>query len=291
MPVAPALDPKTILTTDRLCVRPLSVDGICHIRSLLKRQQVGMSLARFREHDSKSQFFKMASGIDDPLEIHDKFSTLFGSMMTDALVDEGAYAYSYDYSIYEGSLVGDESSVSFDRIPCIVRQGCSSQQISCGDGATEAIPGVTTSYVYMGMSASLFGFHDEDMVLYSINYLAQGAFKVWYIVPPSFHDRALQAFRSDVRRCNEYEGRTCFASHMHKDLFLNPDWFSQHGIPVHVLVQKPGQAVVLFPRALHQGFNCGENVAIATNFGLPDWLQFGLDALVVSVIIRGCFIH
>lgn len=48
----------------------------------------------------------------------------------------------------------------------------------------EEIPGVTSPMLYFGVWRSVFGLHTEDKDLFSINYLHQGAPKVWYTIPP-----------------------------------------------------------------------------------------------------------
>ena len=44
------------------------------------------------------------------------------------------------------------------------------------------IPGVTNPYIYVGVWRSLFGWHKEDVDLYSINYLHYGKPKFWYSI-------------------------------------------------------------------------------------------------------------
>ena len=50
------------------------------------------------------------------------------------------------------------------------------------------ITGVTAPYCYIGTWKAMFGWHKEDMDLYSINYLHKGMPKFWYSVDLDSND-------------------------------------------------------------------------------------------------------
>jgi len=48
------------------------------------------------------------------------------------------------------------------------------------------------------------------------------------------------------------------------------------------VVQQPGDFILTFPFALHSGGNLGNNLAVASNFGDPDWAEQAIYAPVCS---------
>ena len=55
--------------------------------------------------------------------------------------------------------------------------------------AGEELPGVTRAMLYFGSWRSMFGWHTEDMDLFSINFLHTGAPKLWYGIPVAQAER------------------------------------------------------------------------------------------------------
>jgi len=139
------------------------------------------------------------------------------------------------------------------------------------------LPGVTSPYLYMGMWASVFGVHTEDMNLLSINYLHAGAPKVWYAIAPGQEARRFEAL------CEHYYAHAhqdCRQFLRHKRYLLSPAILKKAGIKYTFQVQYPGDAMITIPDAYHFGFNTGFNVAEATNFGVPEWIPFGHQARI-----------
>ncbi|CAK9309528.1 unnamed protein product [Citrullus colocynthis] len=103
------------------------------------------------------------------------------------------------------------------------------------------IPGVTEPMLYIGMLFSIFAWHVEDHLLYSINYHHCGASKTWYCIPG---DAALR-FENVVRECVKRSYSVT------KWLFKN------------------------LGRAYHAGFSHGFNCGEAVNFAIRNWFPMG----------------
>eukprot|EP00210_Caulerpa_lentillifera_P000004 g4.t1 len=59
---------------------------------------------------------------------------------------------------------------------------------------------------------------------------------------------------------------------------ISPFEFPEN-ISLYTTVQKPGDLIVTFPEAFHGGYNEGWNLAEAVNFGLLNWLPFGMRSI------------
>lgn len=131
------------------------------------------------------------------------------------------------------------------------------------DGTRAIIPGIHTPYVYQ--SGSTFGapfqIHTEDFRLASLNHLYFGR-KIWIVVPPAA-----------LAKTEEVLGREggCSQFMRHRAQFLFPDSLRRLGIPYRLIDQRPGETVVIFPDAYHEGFSTGYTMAEARNYATPGW--------------------
>ncbi|KZF20625.1 hypothetical protein L228DRAFT_175625 [Xylona heveae TC161] len=134
------------------------------------------------------------------------------------------------------------------------------------------VPGVNTTYLYLGMWKASFAWHLEDVDLYSINYIHFGAPKQWYSISQEDARRFEAAMRSiwpnDAKQCSQFL--------RHKTYLISPSLLqSQFNIKVNRLVHHEGEFVITYPYGYHSGFNLGYNCAESVNFATENWLEYG----------------
>eukprot|EP00656_Telonema_subtile_P050650 TRINITY_DN6616_c0_g1_i4.p1 TRINITY_DN6616_c0_g1~~TRINITY_DN6616_c0_g1_i4.p1 ORF type:complete len:1738 (+),score=444.60 TRINITY_DN6616_c0_g1_i4:156-5369(+) len=139
----------------------------------------------------------------------------------------------------------------------------------------ERISGVNVPWLYLGQCFSSFCWHNEDCYMYSINYHHCGAPKVWYGVPGEATKAFEDVMRSQMPELFQRQPDLLFQI----ATMLSPRVLLQQGVPVCRAIQQPGNFIITFPEAYHAGFNSGFNCAEAMNFGLADWLPFGMRAI------------
>jgi len=238
------------------CVR-----GIGGIYEFTFLDQKPITLADFRK--KADEYLKSQLGNETELSIElleRKFWKRLGPTMPPSM-------YGADM---EGTLFGEDDCYGWNisKLQSCLQLLLSDQP----DNDKGGIPGVTTSYLYFGMWASVFCAHKEDMNLLSINYLHAGAPKVWYAVAAGEDAKRMEQFCEG----HYHEARAACPEYLrHKRSLLSPAVLKKAGIPFTKTVQYPGDAVITFPGSYHFGFNTGFNVAEATNFSVPEWLPYG----------------
>lgn len=133
------------------------------------------------------------------------------------------------------------------------------------------VPGVNTSYLYLGMWKASFAWHLEDVDLYSINYIHFGAPKQWYSISQEDAGRFEAAMKSiwpaDAKNCDQFL--------RHKTYFISPSLLkSQFDITVNKMVHYEGEFVITYPYGYHSGYNLGYNCAESVNFATEKWLDY-----------------
>lgn len=244
------------------------IEGIGGVYEFSLLELPPTTIAEFRAKADQYRIKQLGSAVDDKDEV-----------LSDTLCDALARKFwkrlgpTMEPSMYgadmEGSLFGGDpaSGWSLEQLDnCL-------QLLSVG---ADALPGVTTPYLYVGMWASVFCAHTEDMNLLSINYLHAGAPKYWYGIAPEHAKR----FESLCESRFVHSHAACTEFLRHKRSLLSPAILKKAGIPFETQIQRPGDAMITFPGAYHFGVNLGFNVAEATNFAVPEWIPKGYEAKV-----------
>lgn len=134
------------------------------------------------------------------------------------------------------------------------------------------VPGVNTTYLYLGMWKATFAWHLEDVDLYSINYIHFGAPKQWY----SISQEDARRFEAAMKTIWPTDAKNCDQFLRHKTYLISPEKLkSQFNIKVNKLVHHEGEFVITYPYGYHSGFNLGYNCAESVNFATESWLNYG----------------
>ena len=166
--------------------------------------------------------------------------------------------------VAEGSRAGGSEGRGAD-------QGEGAAQGDGGEVRGIRIAGVNVSSLYFGMWRSCFAWHTEDMDLWSVNLLHEGANKFWYCVPPAYSAR----FEAMARALAPELAQECPRFLRHKNVLISPRRLREFGIPFRRFIQRPGDWVFNHPGAYHCGFNAGFNAAESINFATPEWVSLG----------------
>lgn len=136
----------------------------------------------------------------------------------------------------------------------------------------QKVPGVNTTYLYLGMWKATFAWHLEDVDLYSINYIHFGAPKQWY----SISQEDARRFETAMKKFWPNDAKNCSQFLRHKTYLISPDRLEkEHNVKVNKLVHNEGEFVITFPYGYHSGYNLGYNCAESVNFATESWLDYG----------------
>lgn len=117
----------------------------------------------------------------------------------------------------------------------------------------------SSHFLHFGMQWTTDTWHTTDMFLHAMNYLHLGDAKVWYGISPQFYEELLEVLgqqNSSPTACR----------------MISPVWLLNQGIPVHRLVQNPGEFVVVLPQTQHAAFSLGFNCSESIHFSPMNWL-------------------
>ena len=128
-------------------------------------------------------------------------------------------------------------------------------------------PGIHLSYAYVSSNHTKFAVHVEDFYLKSANLLHAGAAKLWVIINPQCTHKLegrLAELLKIQSRCSQFL--------RHKMLLLSPSILRSWRIQYSLVIQQPGDLVLIDSNAYHYGVNLGPNIAEAINYSDPDWI-------------------
>lgn len=120
------------------------------------------------------------------------------------------------------------------------------------------------------MMYASFCWHYEDLMMYSLNYMHEGHGKVWYGIP-SYHREKFERLAKDKLASRFKEDPNLL---LDINVMINPAYLVENGVHVYRTLQKPGEMILTFPEAYHQGVSVGFNIAEAVNIACPSWLEF-----------------
>lgn len=162
---------------------------------------------------------------------------------------ESLYAIDNPISLFNDAC-GVMNLNKFSRAESLIHQG------------SERMRGIHEPYVYIGSYITYFGIHLEDSDLCSINYLHEGAAKVWYYIPFSEHTKLEKL----AVKFGEAVATTCDNFLRHETLMIPPTVLRRNGIRFSWVVQNQNEFIISMSGGYHFGFNCGLNKAEAINF-------------------------
>ena len=172
-------------------------------------------------------------------------------------------------------------------------------------GTTWAWSGVSSPSYYLKLYHSFFKAHCEQSFFPSYNFCWEGS-SIWYLVQPQHRhllDRFIAAKAVELYRLEQARERLSAeeARLLPLLLYTRQWWFSPrqlvaHGVPVHRVLQRPGEVVLLDGHVVHWGMvedterppYCKQE---AINFCPESWLFSGLQQLQLYLVELRAYIE
>jgi len=131
-----------------------------------------------------------------------------------------------------------------------------------------AVTGIQTPYLYIGQAYTMFALHTEDYNALSLNYQHSGAPKSWRVCSP----RSFTALEDFIAASIPNAGN-CSQFVRHQSIYLPRETLEGAGVRSILVRQFPGELVITWPLAYHQGWNEGVNVNEACGYGNERWRE------------------
>jgi len=264
--------------------KPMTIAEFRDVADRYRDQQIG--LAKHHKHanvaaegddDSKNNLAackKFNLDCDESEERMDELARLFWRRLSPTM-EAAMYGADMEGTLFDGDYASGWNVDQLESCLHLLKaDAVLSEEDLKNNSEPFRLPGVTTSYIYVGMWGAVFAAHTEDMNLLSINYLHAGAPKYWYSIAPDdaqrFESLAVSLFPTQASNCPQFL--------RHKSHLISPTILKKAGIRFKTQVQRAGDAIITFPGSYHFGFNTGFNVAESTNFAVPEWIPYGLNA-------------
>lgn len=146
----------------------------------------------------------------------------------------------------------------------------------------EPITGIHTPYLYIGQSYTMFALHSEDYNALSLNYQHSGSPKAWRVCSPRDFSKLEDFVSATIPQNNipffpspagggKSGNSKCSQFIRHQSIFLPKQTLEAGGVRSWTTRQTPGEMVVTWPLAYHEGWNEGVNVNEACGYGTKRW--------------------
>ncbi|RPA99642.1 JmjC-domain-containing protein [Choiromyces venosus 120613-1] len=130
------------------------------------------------------------------------------------------------------------------------------------------VTGIHTPYLYIGQAYTMFALHAEDYNALSLNYQHSGAPKSWRVCSPRDFSHLEDFIAASIPNAGD-----CSQFVRHQSIYLPRQTLERAGVRSTLVRQLPGEMVITWPLAYHQGWNEGVNVNEACGYGNVKWRQ------------------